>query len=72
MRIKLAIIVAATIVSIGAAAADTTVDGYYRKDGTYVPPYQRTDPNRSKDDNYSTRGNTNPYTDKRGTKNPYK
>ena len=40
---------------------DVSVDGYYRN-GTYVAPYIRTAPNQTRDDNYSTRGNINPYT----------
>jgi hypothetical protein len=51
-----------------AAMADTWVNGYTRKDGTYVPGHWRTDPNGTKDDNYSTEGNVNPYTGKEGTK----
>lgn len=50
--------------------ADTYVNGYYKKDGTYVAPHYRSSPNGSTYDNYSTRGNTNPYTGKRGTKSP--
>jgi hypothetical protein len=50
------------------AMADTWVNGYTRKDGTYVPGHWRTDPNGTKDDNYSTEGNVNPYTGKEGTK----
>jgi hypothetical protein len=42
------------------------VRGYTRKDGTYVAP-----PNRSRSDNYSARGNYNPYTGAKGTVNPY-
>jgi len=42
------------------------VDGYYRSDGTYVNPYYRTAPNKTNKDNFSTRGNVNPYTDKSG------
>lgn len=41
---------------------DVSVDGYYRNNGTYVDPYYRTAPNQTRDDNYSTRGNINPYT----------
>lgn len=52
-------------------SADTYVNGYYRKDGTYVQPHYRSDRNGTKTDNWSTRGNINPYTGKRGTKNPY-
>lgn len=44
------------------------VRGYYRKDGRYVAPHERTAPNKTKNDNYSTRGNVNPYTGKSGTK----
>lgn len=51
-----------------AAMADTWVNGYYKKDGTYVPGHYRTDANSTKDDNYSTKGNTNPYTGTSGTK----
>ncbi|MFA5060157.1 MAG: hypothetical protein WC676_05970 [Candidatus Omnitrophota bacterium] len=50
--------------------ADTYVDGYYRKDGTYVQPHYRSSPNSTEYDNYSTKGNYNPYTGKEGTKNP--
>ena len=42
------------------------VSGYYRKDGTYVQPYFRTAPNSTNRDNFSTKGNTNPYTGKPG------
>jgi hypothetical protein len=47
---------------------DTLVQGYYRKNGNYVNSYHRTLPNSSKTDNYSYRGNINPYTGKVGTK----
>lgn len=42
------------------------VNGYYRKDGTYVQPYFRTAPNSTNRDNFSTKGNVNPYTGKAG------
>lgn len=48
------------------------VRGYTKKNGTYVQPHYRTSPNRTKLDNYSTKGNTNPYTRKEGTKDPYR
>jgi hypothetical protein len=47
------------------------VRGYTRRDGTYVAPHVRTAPNSSKMDNWSTKGNVNPYTGKRGTKSPF-
>ncbi len=52
------------------AYADVNVDGYYRKDGTYVAPHHRSDPNGTTRDNWSTKGNVNPYTGEKGTKNP--
>lgn len=48
--------------------ADVWVNGYTRKDGTYVPGHWRTEPNGTKDDNYSTEGNANPYTGEKGSK----
>jgi hypothetical protein len=52
----------------GYAFADTYVDGYVRQDGTYVQGHYRSSPNNTTSDNYSTYGNTNPYTGKSGTK----
>jgi hypothetical protein len=52
------------------AFSDTYVRGYTKKDGTTVDPYYRSDSNNSKNDNFSTRGNVNPYTGKVGTRNP--
>jgi hypothetical protein len=42
------------------------VNGYYRKNGTYVRPHYRTAPNNTNRDNFSTLGNVNPYTGKPG------
>lgn len=50
----------------------TYVKGYSKKDGTYVQPHYKTKPNTTKLDNYGTKGNTNPYTGKEGTKDPFK
>lgn len=54
------------------AFADTSVRGYHRKDGTYVQPHHRSSSNSTATDNWSTKGNTNPYTGQAGTKDPYK
>jgi len=43
-----------------------SVSGYYKSDGTYVQPYFRTAPNNTNQDNFSTKGNVNPYTGKAG------
>ena len=50
------------------ADAATRVKSYFRKSGTYVAPHYRSTPNRTKIDNYSTKGNYNPFTGKIGTK----
>lgn len=49
-------------------ARSTHVRGYSRKNGTHVQSHRRSGANRTKRDNYSTKGNTNPYTGKKGTK----
>ena len=52
--------------------AQNRVRGYYRKDGTYVQPHYRSKPDGNPFNNWSTKGNVNPYTGKPGTKNPYR
>ncbi len=52
--------------------AQTWVDGYYKKDGTYVPGHFRSNPNNTTLDNYSTKGNINPFTGEIGYKDPLK
>lgn len=54
------------------AVAQVRVKGYTRKDGTYVAPHYRSSPNSSKYDNYSTKGNYNPYTGEKGSVDPYR
>ena len=66
LRVVLAAFLCLLIVVGGNAAV--AVRGYTRKDGTYVAPYHRTAPNGTKNDNYSTKGNVNPYTGQAGTK----
>lgn len=57
------------LLSISTAVfADVWVDGYYRKDGTYVNGHYRSDPDGNFDNNWSTKGNVNPYTGEIGTK----
>lgn len=48
----------------------THVKGYVKKNGKYVAPHDRTAPNGTKTDNWSTNGNVNPETGKAGTKSP--
>ena len=49
------------------AYADVRVRGYTRKDGTYVAPHYRSSPNNTVYDNWSYKGNTNPYTGEQGS-----
>ena len=55
-----------------AEAGRTRVRPYTKKNGTYVQPHVRTTPNTSRMDNWSSKGNSNPYTGKKGTKDPWK
>jgi hypothetical protein len=73
---KLAAILAVALASItvigsGSAASSHYVRGYATKNGTYVMPHRQTNPNRFKSDNWSTKGNVNPFMGKAGTKSPY-
>lgn len=47
------------------------VRGGYTKSGSYRQSHYRTSPNRTKSDNWSTKGNVNPYTGKKGYKSAY-
>jgi len=51
-------------------SADVKVSGYYRKDGTYVQGYWRSDPDSNPYNNWSFPGNVNPYTGKVASGNP--
>ena len=60
------------IFSSSVEAKTIRVKSYYKPSrGTYVMPSYRTSPNRTKLDNWSTKGNYNPYTGKKGTKSYY-
>ena len=52
----------------GGSGGSHSVRGYVTKGGTYVAPHYRTNPNSYRLDNWSTKGNVNPYTGKLGTK----
>jgi hypothetical protein len=58
------------VLFFGVAFSDEWVNGYYRKDGTYVQGYHRSSPDGNPYNNYSTRGNVNPYTGQKGYKDP--
>jgi len=54
----------------GGKAGTVNVRPYTKKDGTYVAPHHRSAPDGLKGNNWSTKGNTNPYTGKPGSKDP--
>jgi hypothetical protein len=54
------------------SGTSNSVRGYTKKDGTYVAPHQRTNPNGTQRDNWSSKPNYNPYTGKEGKKEPQK
>ena len=58
----------ALITSTLPAYAATRVKGYTTKKGTYIQPHYRSSSNSKKYDNYSSKGNYNPYTGKKGSK----
>ena len=61
---------AALILLASSVSAQTHVSGYTTKRGTYVAPAVRSNANNTQKDNYSSKGNVNPYTGKIGTKTP--
>lgn len=62
------ILVLACAIGFSANARSTRVRGYVTKNGRYVAPHEKTTPNKTKLDNFSHKGNINPYTGKKGTK----
>ena len=71
------IFIAACALSISAIAkggshssgGSHSVRGHTTKNGTYAAPTRATNPNHTKRDNYSQKGNVNPYNGKAGSKN---
>lgn len=64
-------LLAASVAMPALAQSNNYVQGYTRRDGTYVAPHYRTNPDSSRTNNYSAQGNYNPYTGQVGTVNPY-
>jgi hypothetical protein len=56
------------LTSIALAGGSHSNRGYIRKNGSYVAPSHATNPDRTKTNNYSQKGNINPYSGKRGVK----
>jgi len=62
------LLVASLALVASMAFADTWVPGYFKQDGTYVEGHFRSDPDSTNVNNFSTQGNTNPYTGSNGTR----
>jgi hypothetical protein len=66
---KLGLLIAVLFsISSTMALANVSVKGYTKKNGTYVMPHYRSNPDKKIQNNWSTKGNINPYTSKKGTK----
>ena len=74
MRVSRILLVLIVLVMFGipiSEARSVRVKSTFTKTGTYRPTHMRTSPNKAKVDNWSTKGNVNPYTGKQGTKDAY-
>lgn len=65
-RIGIVLVIVAALLVQPVLAAEY-VRGYLKNDGTYVEPHFRSSPNNYRYDNYSARGNVNPFTGERGS-----
>jgi hypothetical protein len=74
MRVLLALLSTvlffSTLDNADARGGIVSVRGHTTAKGTYVAPHFRTGPNSTRIDNWSTRGNSNPFTGKSVTKLP--
>lgn len=64
---KRIVVLALAAIFICSAAYAGHVNGYTKSNGTYVQGYERSSSNGTVQDNYSYKGNTNPYTGQQGT-----
>ena len=64
---KRILVIALALVLICSNAWAGYVRGYTKSNGTYVQGYNRSNANSTVRDNYSYKGNTNPYTGSTGT-----
>lgn len=71
MMIVLALLLSGSFASAQYYGQDAYTNGYFKQDGSYVNGYHHTKPDNNPYNNYSTYGNTNPYTGKAGTVQPY-
>jgi len=52
----------------GSSSSSHAVHGYTKRNGTYVAPHRQTNADHTQLNNYSTKGNSNPYAGKTGTR----
>lgn len=71
MRYYVVVVAVAAALTAPLCVADDYVNGYVRDDGTYAQGHWRSSPNSTRLDNYSTRGNVNPYTGEIGGEPQY-
>jgi hypothetical protein len=71
MKLALCAVIAIVVCAAAADASGVRVRGYTTRRGTYIAPSHRTSPDHTRANNWSSRGNVNPYTGRVGTKNPY-
>lgn len=62
----------ALVASAATAKESHRVSGYTKKDGTYVAPTRRTNPDGRLSNNYGSKPNVNPSSGRVGTVDPYK
>lgn len=67
---KLLVFIVLALATTFALGRDVAVRGHVTKKGKYVAPSHRTSPDHTQRNNYSAKGNVNPYTGKKGTKKP--
>lgn len=70
---RLLLLVGAALALAGAVEArgSHSVRAHVTKSGTYVAATRATNPDHSRLNNYSARGNVNPYSGRVGTKDPF-
>lgn len=71
MKIAILIAALAMCATPTLAGGSHRVSGYTKKDGSYVAPTRRTNPDGRASNNYSSKPNINPVSGRAGTRNPY-
>ena len=70
MKLLTIVFVALSVMSTASFAAGShSIRGHVTKKGTYVAPSRAANPDSTKRNNYTQKGNVNPHNGKKGTKN---